>query len=217
MRAGGLLAIASLIGTGLLWLTSWHADAYIKENERKRLLNSLNAVIPAASYDNKLIDDYIELDDPLITAGQITSRVYRARRDREPVAVAMTTVAPDGYNGTIVILVGIQRDGRLTGVRIINHRETPGLGDAIEAERSDWIFGFRGKSRSNPRDAYWKVKKDGGAFMQFTGATITPRAVVRAIHRSLVFYSDHQQMLFDLPGHRRLPIDAAESMTASND
>jgi electron transport complex protein RnfG len=209
--AGGLLALASLLGTGLLWLTSWHAEAYIEENERNRLLSNLNQVIAADSYDNDLLTDSITLDAPAVTAGLITSQVYRARRNGKPVALAMTTVAPDGYNGTIVILVGMDHQGVLSGVRIIKHRETPGLGDAIEAERSDWVFGFRGKSRSNPADERWQVKKDGGDFIQFTGATITPRAVVRAVHRSLVFYAEHRRQLFGLPSHQRLIVDNSKT------
>jgi len=204
--AGWILALASLLGTGLLWLTSWHAEAYIRENERNMLLHSLNQVIPANSYDNDLLDDSIQLDAQAVTAGVITSTVYRARQHGKPVALAMTTVAPDGYNGTIVILVGINHEGVLNGVRIIKHRETPGLGDAIEAERSDWVFGFHGRSRNNPGDDHWKVKKDGGDFMQFTGATITPRAVVKAVHRSLVFYTEHRQELFSMPSDQLLRV-----------
>jgi electron transport complex protein RnfG len=105
-------------------------------------------------------------------------------------------VAPDGYSGTIRLLVGINLDGSLSGVRTLAHRETPGLGDKIEAERNDWILGFDGKSLDNPSLASWQVKRDGGAFDQFTGATITPRAVVKAVRNSLIYYRDNHAALF---------------------
>lgn len=208
LLAGWLLAIAALLGTGMLWLTAWHAEPYIEDNERRALLASLNAVIPRSSYDNDLLDDYIEVKAPDITAGAITSRVYRARMKGQPVAAAITTVAPDGYNGNILILVGIGSGGVVKGVRIVKHRETPGLGDAIEAERSDWVHDFSGRSRNNPGDKYWTVKKDGGEFDQFSGATITPRAVVAAVHRSLVFYTRHRARLYAIENHHLFRPDA---------
>lgn len=198
LGAGGLLAISALLATGILWLTNWHAKPYIVENERIALLRSLNAVISRDRYDNDPVTDSIGVDASAITANQITSRIYRARKSGQNAGVAITAVAPDGYSGSIVLLVGIDYPGTLTGVRILSHHETPGLGDAIEEDRSDWITKFTGRSRHNPEDARWKVKKDGGDFMQFTGATITPRAVVKAIHACLVFYDQHRGELYDL-------------------
>jgi electron transport complex protein RnfG len=122
--------------------------------------------------------------------------VYRARLHGEPVALVIAAVAPDGYSGTIRLLVGINVDGSLSGVRVVAHRETPGLGDAIEEERSDWILGFTGKSLQNPPLQKWAVKKDGGAFDQLTGATITPRAVVKAVRQALLYYRDQKDALF---------------------
>jgi electron transport complex protein RnfG len=123
--------------------------------------------------------------------------VYRARKYGWPVAVVLAPVAPDGYNGTIRLLVAIKMDGTLAGVRVIQHRETPGLGDAIEAERSDWILGFDGKSLNDPVQEKWKVKRDGGDFDQFTGATITPRAVVKAVNKALLYFRLHGHSLFE--------------------
>jgi len=113
----------------------------------------------------------------------------------KPVAVLATPVAPDGYSGSIKLLVGVYADGTLAGVRVLAHKETPGLGDAIEATRSDWILTFEGKSLNNPPPKAWAVKKDGGAFDQFTGATITPRAVVKAARQFLIYFQQHKEQL----------------------
>jgi electron transport complex protein RnfG len=122
--------------------------------------------------------------------------LYRAYRNGRPVAVLGTPVAPDGYSGSIRLLIGLYADGTLAGVRVLAHRETPGLGDFIEASRSDWILGFAGKSLHDPTASGWAVRKDGGVFDQFTGATITPRAVVKAVHRFLIYYEQQRERLF---------------------
>jgi len=122
--------------------------------------------------------------------------VFRARKNNEPVAAVLTSVAPDGYSGSIKILIAVYADGSLSGVRVISHKETPGLGDKIDAQRDDWILQFAGLSLSSPDKSRWKVKKDGGDFDQFTGATITARAVVNAIKRTLEFFEANQDKLF---------------------
>lgn len=195
--AGVLLALSALIGTGLMWLTDRHSQPYIADNERAVLLRSLNAVFDPSRYDNDLISDVISSDDPAIST-MVPATIYRARKAGQPAGVAMTVVAPQGYGGEIQMLVGIDSSGVITGVRVVKHHETPGLGDAIEAERSDWILGFNGKSLVQPDATGWKVKKDGGQIDQFTGATITPRAVVKAVHDSLVFFNAHREVLFNL-------------------
>lgn len=121
--------------------------------------------------------------------------VYRARKSGQPVALFATPVAPDGYSGPIQLLVGVYADGTLAGVRVLAHKETPGLGDAIDEKRAPWIFGFAGKSLSNPGLDGWRVKKDGGSFDQFTGATITPRGG-QATRRFLEYVRDHRDALF---------------------
>jgi len=125
--------------------------------------------------------------------------VFRARKDGKPVALAITPVAPDGYVGPIKLLVAISVDGTILGVRVLSHHETPGLGDAIEEKRSNWVLGFNGHSLSNPEDKGWHVRRDGGQFDQFTGATITPRAVVKAVHKALKFYELNKDKLFQQP------------------
>jgi electron transport complex protein RnfG len=112
------------------------------------------------------------------------------------VAAIISTVAPQGYNGNIYLLVAIRYSGKLAGVRVVKHRETPGLGDAIDEKRSDWISSFDNKSLQNPAPKDWKVKRDGGVFDQFTGATITPRAVVDAVYKTLQYFEKHRDELF---------------------
>jgi electron transport complex protein RnfG len=111
----------------------------------------------------------------------------------------MIVTAPDGYNGDIRLLAGIDAGGTVLGVRVVSHRETPGLGDPIEVDKSDWILGFANKSLRNPETGGWAVKRDGGQFDQFTGATISPRAVVRTIHNTLLYFETNRQMLFETP------------------
>ncbi len=122
-----------------------------------------------------------------------TARGYKVSRR----AVVLKFNAVNGYNGNITLLAGINSDGSLRGVRIISHKETPGLGDAIEIEKSDWALDFSGKSLSNPEPDQWAVKRDGGEFDQFTGATITPRAVVDAVRLALEYFEANHEYLFD--------------------
>ena len=194
-----LLWLFAVAGTALVAFTFEGTKERIAENERQALLRSLNALIPATEYDNDVYQDTTTAFDPLRLGAKQPVTVYRARKGGEPVAAAILSQAPDGYSGTIRLLVAVRVDGTLGGVRVLAHRETPGLGDGIEAERSDWIQAFVGRSLGNPAEGKWKVRKDGGAFDQFTGATITPRAVVRAVYNTLVYFRDHRDELFAAP------------------
>lgn len=194
--AGGILALFALIGTGLVALTHEATDERIAENRRAATLETLHELVPEARYDNDPVRDAITVNAPEALGSSDPLTVYRARRNGEPVAAVMTAVAPDGYGGPIRLLVAINHDGTLAGVRVVNHSETPGLGDAIEIERSDWIEDFAGRSLGNPPAEDWRVEKDGGVFDQFTGATITPRAVVAAVRRALIYFEEHRRELF---------------------
>jgi electron transport complex protein RnfG len=197
---GVILAAIAVVGTGLLAGTKELTDPVIRANLRADRLKQLNELIPHRRYDNELLRDTIEVQDAahLGTGKPVT--VYRARQQGRPVAVAFRAVAPDGYNGRIDLLVAIWRDGELAGVRVINHAETPGLGDQIETAKSDWITQFDGHALGDPPEDDWKVNKDGGAFDQMTGATITSRAVVKAVRRALTFYQLRgPQALFATP------------------
>jgi electron transport complex protein RnfG len=196
LRVGLLLGLFAVVATTLVALTETSTREQIKENEREALLSGINALIPHEQYDNAILQDMIVLDATDALGTEEPTTVYRARKQGENVAVVLTAVAPNGYSGTIKMLVGIYADGTLAGVRVINHKETPGLGDKIDEKKADWIFQFEGLSLTNPASEKWKVKKDGGEFDQFTGATITPRAVVSAVKRSLEYFRSHSDELF---------------------
>jgi len=191
-----ILLLFALVGTAMVAYTYDSTRERIAENERATLLRKLHRLIPPESHDNVLLQDTLQVQNHTLLGTTDPVTVYRARLHGEPVALVIEAVAPDGYSGTIRLLVGINIDGRLSGVRVVSHRETPGLGDAIEEERSDWILGFTGKSLQDPVLQKWAVKKDGGAFDQLTGATITPRAVVKAVRQALLYYRDQREALF---------------------
>ncbi len=195
-RSALLLTLFAAVGAGMVALTFEATRARIAENERQALLKKLHAILPEDRYDNDLLADTLQVTDPQFLGTDEPVTVYRARKGGRPVAVLFTVVAPDGYGGPIKLLVGINADGTLAGVRVLSHKETPGLGDAIDEARSDWILGFTGLSLRHPPPEKWKVKKDGGAFDQFTGATITPRAVVKAVFRALQYYRFHRRELW---------------------
>jgi len=196
LSAGWMLAITAFLGTALMAVVNWHSQPYIKENERQVLLKTLNTLIPASMYDNDIVTDTVLLQDVELLGSENASLIYRARKNDDPVAAVMTIIAPDGYTGPIVLLVGVNYAGTIQGVRVVKHRETPGLGDAIDFERDDWILSFNNKSLSKPQAPGWKVKRDGGEFDQLTGATITPRAVVKAVHKALQFYQQYRNEIF---------------------
>jgi electron transport complex protein RnfG len=195
------LFLFAVIGSGLVAYTHDSTAERIAENQRRALLRSVNELVPRDRYDNDIYSDIMYVRDAELLGTSEAVSVYRARKGGWPVAAVLTPVAPDGYNGSIQLLVAIELDGTLAGVRVLSHRETPGLGDYIEPGRSDWILGFAGKSLTDPKPDDWKVKRDGGDFDQFTGATITPRAVVKAVKNALLYYRQHGDRLFEQPPH----------------
>ncbi|MGD8671823.1 MAG: electron transport complex subunit RsxG [Thiogranum sp.] len=199
--SAAFLFLFAVIGSGLVAFTHDNTAERIAENQRRALLRSLNELIPKDQYDNDVYADILYVHNSELLGTDEAVPVYRARKGGWPVAVVLAPVAPDGYNGNIRLLVAVRLDGTLAGVRVLAHRETPGLGDNIEADRSDWIRGFTGKSLNNPKQGQWKVKRDGGAFDQFTGATITPRAVVKAVKNTLLYYRANGDKLFEQHPH----------------
>jgi len=195
--SGAFLWLFAVAGTTLVALTEFTTADAIVENERQVLLRNLHALLPPDELDNDIATDTRELPPSALLGTDSGSLVYRARLGGEPVAAVFNSVAPNGYSGSIHLLVGVYVDGSLAGVRVVKHTETPGLGDAIERRKSDWVENFDGKSLTNPGDDGWRVKRDGGIFDQLTGATITPRAVVRAVHNTLLYYQRNADMIFD--------------------
>ena len=205
----GLLTLLTVaLGAGLLVSVSDRMSRdRIAENERRYLLRQLNEVVSPDLYDNDLAGSRIQVSDQdlLGVAGPVD--VYVGTLAGQAAVFLFNVSAPDGYNGAIDLLVGVNRDGQVSGVRVISHRETPGLGDGIEAARSDWINGFTGRSLGNPPPVGWAVRADGGEFDQLTGATITPRAVVKAVRNTLVYFSENRAAL----------LAAAEGITGTDD
>lgn len=197
MVTAAVLTLFAIAGAALVGITFVNTEDDIKHNERLALLKQLNTIIPPERYNNDLIDDIITIDaDSSYLGTDEPTQAYRARLDGKDVAVVFPASTPNGYNGPIDMLVGIYVDGSIAGVRVVKHRETPGLGDAVSTTHSDWILDFDGRSLTDPEQNGWKVKRDGGVFDQFTGATITPRAVVKAVHNALVYFDNNRQMLF---------------------
>jgi Na+-translocating ferredoxin:NAD+ oxidoreductase subunit G len=197
--AAGILAIFAVAGTSLVAFTHQATQARIEANERETLLQTLHALVPSETIDNDMAVDTLQISEPE-QLGAPTTTVYRGRKQGAPVAAVLTTRVPNGYSGPIKLLVAVRYDGTLGGVRVISHKETPGLGDKVEERRSDWIYTFNGKSLGNPPLEKWKVKRDGGVFDQFTGATITPRSIVTAVKKTLIYVKDHRDALYDKKG-----------------
>lgn len=202
-RSAMALGLVVIIGTALLAAVNNFTRERITDQEQREVLKQLQQLLPPDEYDNELHQDYYQFRaESYFPQGQLVT-AYRAREQGQPVAVILRFAAMDGYNGRINLLVGIDSSGRLTGVRVTSHKETPGLGDGIEIERSDWIRTFEGKSLQQPEAGLWAVRRDGGVFDQMTGATITPRAVVNAVKRALEYFQAHQQELFDHPAEEQ--------------
>jgi electron transport complex protein RnfG len=190
LRAGAQLALAGLVAAALLAGTWALTHERIAAAERQAKLQALEIVLPADRYDNDPIADAVQVRAPAWLGGD-TMTVSRARLAGAPSALVLEAVAPDGYAGAIKLLIAVAADGRVLGVRVTAHRETPGLGDDIEAGRSDWITRFTGRMLGDPPLPGWRVQRDGGEFEQFAGATLTPRAVVAAVRRTLQFVARH--------------------------
>ncbi|WP_413740481.1 electron transport complex subunit RsxG [Sodalis sp. RH14] len=184
MRKHGItLALFAALTTGLTALVHGLTEPGIARQAVLQQQQLLDQVVPPALHDNDMLAEcYLVVDDALGNAQQ--HRIYLARKNGRPAAAAIESTAPDGYSGAIQLLVGADFAGNVLGTRVTEHHETPGLGDKIELRISDWITHFSGKKVGAAQDRNWAVKKDGGQFDQFTGATITPRAVVNAVKRT---------------------------------
>ena len=181
-----LLGIFALLASGALaWASSATGDA-IAAAEAKDLRDSLSEVLPAGLADNDFLKDTVDLKN-----GEKMVTIYRARKEGV-VKAALFKVAERGYAGEIQVLMAVDSDGRTLGVRVLKHSETPGLGDKIEVKKDTWVKSFDGKSLGDPAPEKWAVRKDGGIFDQFAGATITPRAVVKAVKGGMDFFTAHK-------------------------
>lgn len=190
-----ILGIFGFIGATLVAVTESGTRERIVENERQALLRQLYEIVPPEKVDNDLLEFPLTVSAPE-DLGQEASTAYVGEKDGQLSAMVFEATLPDGYSGPIRILVGIDGNGVLLGTRVVAHKETPGLGDKIEKEKSEWILGFEGKSLTDPKLERWKVKKDGGDFDQFTGATVTPRAIVNGVKRVLLYFDVNRDALY---------------------
>ena len=199
LRTGLILFVFSLIGTAMLAFTHDRTEPTIARSQQAEKLALINQVLPAALYDNDLLASPQSAPPDALLGTRKPSTIWIARRGGAVSGVVLEAVAPDGYSGDIALLVGIDIDGNVTGVRVTAHRETPGLGDYIDRAKSAWIDQFAGKSLAAPPPRHWKVAKDGGVFDARAGATITPRAVVKAVKSALDYFARHRAALVATP------------------
>lgn len=184
--------IATAILASVFFMTH---DAIVKSEEAEKM-KLITQIVPPSLFDNDVIQDKLSVaPSPLLGTEDVTI-AYRARLQGEPSAVVLESIAPDGYSGKIFLILAVRANGELAGVRVVSHKETPGLGDYIELPKDPWIKGFDGKSRAVYKDEDWKVKKDGGQFAYMAGATITPRAIVKAVNKALIYYAENREQLF---------------------
>ena len=197
-RNSVLLALFAVCTTVLISGTYLLTRDRIALEKRHAEERALLEIVPRDRHDNSMLDDVIPVG-PAAAGLKLAEdkRIYLARQNGEVVTAIVPVTAPDGYTGAIDLVVGVNRDGSIAGVRVLSHRETPGLGDKIDLKKTEWILGFDGRSLGNPEPARWAVRKDKGDFDQFTGATITPRAVVAATLRGLQYADANRQRLFE--------------------
>lgn len=199
IKNGFLLALFALICTGLVAVVNQQTFDQIKQQEQQELMRVLHQLIPDEIHDNELTAHCTLLQNKEALGTDEPMPAYIATAAGKPVAIAIEAIAPDGYSGNIKLIVGINTQGEVLGVRTLSHQETPGLGDKIELRKSDWVTQFVGKVLGSEDDKQWLVKKDGGDFDQFTGATITPRAYVKAVKRALWYFNQNQTQIFSQP------------------
>ncbi|WP_052190632.1 electron transport complex subunit RsxG [Chitinibacter sp. ZOR0017] len=198
VRGALTLLVFALTFTALMAGTYTLTKDIVLGNEKAAKVALIAQVLPAGSFDNQLLDDAVAQDAAALKQlnNEVGAQIYRAKKAGQTVAAVIETVAPDGYSGKIKLLVGVSKSGQVLGVRVVAHKETPGLGDYIDVLKSKWILGFDGKSLAAPAPSEWKVKKDGGVFDYTAGATISPRAVVKAVKNTLDYVAAQPAVVF---------------------
>ena len=200
LRSGFALGGFSILTMGLVTWVYWCNYERIASEKQQFEKRILEEILPQNSYDNNLLDDYVMLQPSQLLATEQTTKAYIARYQEEITAIILPVIAPDGYSSSIELIVAINIRSKVLGVRVLKHGETPGLGDKILLTATDWLLNFNGKSLTNPVQKGWRVKKDGGEFDQFTGVTVTPRAIVAAVSRALQYFNVHKDSMLSM-GH----------------
>ena len=190
------LLFFTMIGTALLALTYDLTRDTIARSEENEKLKLIKQIVPIPAYDNAIMKDTVPLAADALLGNDSETIAYRGRLKTLPSIAVLQAIAPDGYGGKIKLIIAIHFDGKISGVRVVSHLETPGLGDYIEIAKNNWVNVFNGVSLESHKNKDWKVKKDGGTFDYMAGATITPRAVIKAVHKALEYYKLHRNELF---------------------
>ena len=190
------MIIFSLVASAALSISYFLTKTPIEESDARAKRMFLNQVVPSNLYDNNLVKDTISVEPNPLIGNKKNIDIYRAKKNNQVIAVIIETIAPDGYSGEIKTLVGVDQKDKILGVRVITHKETPGLGDYIEVDKSHWIKNFDVKSLDEMGEKEWAVKKDGGDFDYVSGATITARAVVKSTYKSLLYVKENKKRLF---------------------
>jgi len=190
------LLFFALIGTAMLATTYELTHEPIMKSEEVEKLKLITQIAPASTFDNDIMKDTYPLPEDELLGYEENTVAYIGRLGGKPSIAIMPILAPDGYGGEISMIIAIHSDGRIGGVRVISHKEPPGLGDYIEIAKNKWITIFNGTSLDRQNDRDWQVRKDGGQFDYMAGATITPRAVVKAVHNALQYFAQHHEELF---------------------
>ena len=194
--SGVTLAIIAAVCTSLVALT-WQLTAErIEANQKAWLESSLKPALAGLFFDSSVTESIVTIPPPHDLPGSGAAIIYRVYSGDEPVAALFVVSARDGYSGPIRLLIGIAMNGAVTGVRVLEHRETPGLGDRIETTKSDWVLQFDGHSLRDPDPVRWAIKGDGGRFDQLTGASVTPRAIIKAIKQTLIYFDANRDAIF---------------------
>lgn len=193
------LAVVAAICTALVALTYNLTRHRIAANEQSWLEKSLLPAIPGVSYDGDLTSSPLTIPPASGLPGSDAATIYRVLDDGAVVAAVFVVTAPDGFVGPIRLLIGVRPDGSITAVRILEHRETPGIGDLIDQSRTNWVDQFTGRSLTSPITELWKIERDGGEFDQLTGASISPRAVVNAVRETLLYFDENRDSILAPP------------------
>jgi len=195
-KGGITLAVIAAICTALVALTFALTRDRIVANEKAWLERNLLPALSGLSFDSGITESKLTVPAPHDLPGTDDAIIYRVYAADAPVAALFVVSARDGYSGPIRLLVGIDVNGAVTGVQVLEHRETPGLGDRVEAGKSDWVRQFDGRSLINPTPDGWAIKRDGGEFDQLTGASVTPRAIVNAVRQTLLYFAANEASVF---------------------
>ncbi len=187
----------ALLGTALLSYVFQLTREPIAQSEAEARLDLFKQVLPENTYDNKILESVVEIPADELLGNKLPTKANIASLNQQPVGIILESVAHDGYSGDIKLLIAFRADGSISGVRVLAHKETPGLGDYIDIKKDRWITQFDDESLTKTVEKLWRVKKDNGQFDYKAGATITPRAVVGAVHKALIYFEKNKLILFN--------------------